>query len=179
MIHGRVSYIDSRISSSSDGCGDIKFRANMLLMRWRYSTMAYFLVGHCNDVIMGAMASQITSLTIVHSTVYTRRRSKKHQNSTSLMNSPQKWPVTRNMFPFDDVIVPVIMLSVHKLNTLLDPYLWATRSPFMTKGYYETSIHWVRQTVIFTSDIPYTIMHQLVFYGRFTICLTRNNYWDP
>ena len=32
---------------------------------------------HYSDVIMGAMASQITSLVIVYSTVYTRRRSKK------------------------------------------------------------------------------------------------------
>ena len=34
-------------------------------------------LGHYNDVIMGAMASQITSLTIVYTTVYSRRRSKK------------------------------------------------------------------------------------------------------
>ena len=32
---------------------------------------------HYSDVIMDAMASQITSLTIVYSTVYSRRRSKK------------------------------------------------------------------------------------------------------
>ena len=32
---------------------------------------------HYNDVIMDAMASQITSLTIVFSTVYSKRRSKK------------------------------------------------------------------------------------------------------
>ena len=32
---------------------------------------------HYNDVIVNAMASQITSLTIVYSTVYSRRRSKK------------------------------------------------------------------------------------------------------
>ena len=32
---------------------------------------------HCNDVMMSTMASQITSLTVVYSTVYSRRRSKK------------------------------------------------------------------------------------------------------
>ena len=32
---------------------------------------------HYNDIIMSAMASQITSLTIIYSTVYSRRRSKK------------------------------------------------------------------------------------------------------
>ena len=55
---------------------------------------------------MSAMVSQITSLTIVYSTVYSRRRSKKHQSSASLafvkgihrwpVNSPHKGPVTRN-----------------------------------------------------------------------------------
>ena len=68
---------------------------------------------HYNDVIMGSMASQITSLTIVHSAVYSDK--KKHQSSASLafvrgihwgpVNSPHKWPVTRKMFPFGDVIV--------------------------------------------------------------------------
>ena len=70
---------------------------------------------HYNDVIMSAMASQITSLTIVYSTVYSRRRSKKHQSSASLafvrgihrwpVNSPHTGPVTRKMFPFDNVIM--------------------------------------------------------------------------
>ena len=36
---------------------------------------------HYSDVIMGAMASQITSLTIVYSTVYSSADNRKHQNS--------------------------------------------------------------------------------------------------
>ena len=36
-----------------------------------------WMSNHYNDVIMGAMSSQITSLTIGYSTVYSRRRSKK------------------------------------------------------------------------------------------------------
>ena len=65
---------------------------------------------HYGDVIMGAIASQITSLTIVHSTVYSDADQRKHQSSASLafvrgpVNSPHKWPVTRKMLPFDDVI---------------------------------------------------------------------------
>ena len=64
---------------------------------------------------MGAIASQITSLTIVYSTVYSDADQNKHQSSASLafvrgihrgpVNSPHKWPVTRKMFPFDDVIM--------------------------------------------------------------------------
>ena len=70
---------------------------------------------HYNDVIMGVMASQITSLTIVYSTVYSGADQRKHQSSASLafvwgihrgpLNSPHKWPVTRKMFPFDDIIM--------------------------------------------------------------------------
>ena len=70
---------------------------------------------HYNDVIMGAIAAQITSLTIVYSIVYSDADQRKHQSSASLafvrrihrgpVNSPHKWPVTRKMFPFDDVIV--------------------------------------------------------------------------
>ena len=64
---------------------------------------------------MGAIAFQITSLTIVYSTVYSGADQSKHQSSASLafvwgihrrpVNSPHKWPVTRKMFPFDDVIM--------------------------------------------------------------------------
>ena len=39
---------------------------------------------HYNDVIMGAMASQITSLTIVYSTVYAGADQRKYQRSASL-----------------------------------------------------------------------------------------------
>ena len=72
---------------------------------------------HYGDIIMGAIASQITSLTIVYSTVYSDTDQRKHQSSASLafvwaihrgpVNSPHKWPVTRKMFPFDDVIMKV------------------------------------------------------------------------
>ena len=59
---------------------------------------------------MGAMVSQITSLTIVFSTVYSDADQRKHQSSASLIhrapvNSPHKWPVTRKMLPFHDVIM--------------------------------------------------------------------------
>ena len=70
---------------------------------------------HYGDVITGAIASQITSLTIVYSTVYSDAYQRKHESLASLafvwgihrspVNSPHKWPVTRNMFPFDDVIM--------------------------------------------------------------------------
>ena len=75
----------------------------------------YDKIMHYDDVIMGAIGPQITSLTIVYSTVYSGADQSKHQSSASLafvwgihrgpVNSPHKWPVTRKMFPFDDVIM--------------------------------------------------------------------------
>ena len=64
---------------------------------------------------MCAIASQITSLTIVYSIIYSDADQRKHQSSASLafvwviywgpVYSPHKRPVTRKMFPFDDVIM--------------------------------------------------------------------------
>ena len=72
-------------------------------------------ISHYCDVIMGPVASKITSLTIVYSAVYSDADQRKHQSSASLafmrgihrgpVNSPHKWPVSRTMFPFDDVIM--------------------------------------------------------------------------
>ena len=80
---------------------------------------------HYRDVIMGAMACQITSLTLVYSIVYLSAYQRKHQSSASLafvrgihlwpVNSPHKSPVTRKMFPVDVVIIFIrfSMLSEH------------------------------------------------------------------
>ena len=75
---------------------------------------------HYHDVIMGTMASQITGLTSVYSTV-SGADQRKHQSSALLafvwgihrgpVNSPHKWPVTRKMFLFDDVIMSRVWIS--------------------------------------------------------------------
>ena len=74
---------------------------------------------------MDSIASQITSPTIVYSTVHSGSDQRKHQSSASLafvweihrwpVNFPHKWPVTRKMFPFDDVI------RQHTLSTCVHP----------------------------------------------------------
>ena len=66
---------------------------------------------------MTMLASQITSLPVVCSIVYSDVNQRKHQSSASLafvreihrgpVNFPHKWPVTRKMFPFDDVIMSI------------------------------------------------------------------------
>ena len=78
---------------------------------------------------MGAKASQATSLAIVYSTVYSDADQGKHQSSASLafvrrihrgpVNSPHKWPITRNMFPFDDVIMDAYQLYAAEYQVLI------------------------------------------------------------
>ena len=70
---------------------------------------------HYNDVIMNVMASQITGVSMVCSTVCSAPNQRKLQRSASLafvrrihqwpMNSPHNGPVMLKMFPFDNVIM--------------------------------------------------------------------------
>ena len=87
---------------------------------------------HHNDVTMSTIASQITSLTIAHSTVCPCVNQRNHQSSASLsfvrgihrwsVNFPHKWTVTRKMFPFDDVIMYTKLV--------LTSYFWIFRPYF-------------------------------------------------
>ena len=105
-------------------------------------------VRHYSDVIIGAMASQITSPTIVYSTVYSGADQRKHQSSASLafvrgihrwpVNSPHKGAVTRKMFPFVDVIMTSLSLrgsckeASNGIKTFMriEPHVWeATGCP--------------------------------------------------
>ena len=101
---------------------------------------------HYNDVIMGTIASQITSLMIVYSTVYSDANQRKHQSSASLafvqgihwrpVNSPHKWPVVQKIFPFDDVIMkgPVMWEKIKSYKRLsqhshkISPYIMLSGS---------------------------------------------------
>ena len=95
-----LSFVESYFKSSGVACV-IHF---LNLLQWRHNEPE---------------ASQITSITIVYSTVYSRRRSKKASKLRaslafvwgihwSPVNSPHKGQVTRKMFPFDDVIMSFV-----------------------------------------------------------------------
>ena len=82
---------------------------------------------HYIDIIMSAMASQITSVSMVCSTVCSGVDQRKHQSSASLafvrgifrwpVNSPLKVLVTPKMFPLDDD--DVIMSTVFHGNKFI------------------------------------------------------------
>ena len=70
---------------------------------------------HYSDVILSLMSSKLIGVSIIYPTVCSGADQRKHQSSASLafvrgihwwpVNSPHKGPVTRNMSPFDDVII--------------------------------------------------------------------------
>ena len=102
------TYYPGTFSSLSSYCNSFEHRVALDGITW------HLLMTHYNDVIMYVMASQIITLTIVYSSVYSGTDQWK-QSSASLsfvrgihrwpVNSPHKWPVTLKMFPFDDVIM--------------------------------------------------------------------------
>ena len=92
-----------------------------LLKMWRYADRSasnghqvtcpnVYFISHYSEVTMSAMASQITGISGVCSTVCWGAHQRQHQSSSSLafvreihrwpVNSPHKGPVTRKMFPF-------------------------------------------------------------------------------
>ena len=75
----------------------------------------WWMIYNYSDVMMNTMAPRIIGVSIVYSTVCSGADQNQHQSSASLafvrgihrspVNSPHKGPVTRKMFPFDDVIM--------------------------------------------------------------------------
>ena len=142
-----------------DWCVLCTFTNNLLLPAFiRLLLVTWFPRFHYSDAIMGAMASQITSLTIGYSTVYSGADQRKHQSSASLAfvrgNSPRKWPVMRKLFPFDDVIMshcvyPSLIVDVVFANVL------STRSFGSSYGpWYE--IKDIVQDIEFSYDISFS-----------------------
>ena len=74
-----------------------------------YKVSFMWKLSHYSDAIMSAVASQITSLTIVYSIAYSDADQRKLAFVRGIhrwpVNSPHKGPVTRKLFPFDDVIM--------------------------------------------------------------------------
>ena len=94
---------------------------------------------HYNDVIIGAMASQIASLRIVYATIYSGCRSKKTSklcvtdlcagNSTVTGEFPAQMASNAEMFTFDDVIMLVQVMAVRQ-----QTIAWANFDPDLCCG---------------------------------------------
>ena len=108
----------------------IHFPTPNLWKAWLNSVTSVWFHKHYDDVIMSAMASQITGVSIVYSSVCSGADQRKYQRSVFLTfvsgihrwpekNSPHKGPVTRKMFPFDDVITSAIEGTLANTGTIL------------------------------------------------------------
>ena len=90
-------------------------------------------LAHYGDVIMSALVSQIAGVSIVWSTVCSCTNQRKRQNPRhwplrgESTGSHQKGPITRKMFPFDDVIMP---------NNTDSTVTYSTQLTFMYPGKY-------------------------------------------
>ena len=72
------------------------------------------IAGHYSDVIMRTMASQITSLTIIYSTVYSGADQRKHQSSASLafVRGIHRWPWLLNhvvLYHFEHYLSEIVI----------------------------------------------------------------------
>ena len=118
---------------------------------WHYSYTSVTLLGqgvvrilHYNGDTVNAMATQITGVWIVYKAVCSGADQRKHQSSASLayvrgihrwqVNSPDKGPVTRKMFPFDDVIMTTCKLINMKLQIMGNFYQTGQTKHFL-KGF--------------------------------------------
>ena len=111
------------------------WRHDMDTWRWRHNNYS--------DVIMG--------IAIVYSTVYSGADQRKHQTSAPLafvrgihrwpVNSPRKWPVTRKIFPFDDVIMDKGRWrhNIKRLSALISLCEW---SRLLMDSPHKTTGHW-------------------------------------
>ena len=122
-VFGDINNIDITFSRIQQ-CKDSAIRS---LKKW----IRKMIHSHHSDVVMSTKASQVTSLTIVYSTVYSGTDERKHQSSASLsivrgiprwpVNSPCKESLTRKMPPFDDV-------------TMVHCHAQLTHQPYSTSG---------------------------------------------
>ena len=118
--------------------------ASFWLATWarRHQQPPYWLCCHYNDVIMGAIASQITCLPIVYSKVYSGADQRKHQSSASYISNSHRAKCLfvrlfvlyrRYIIPYP---VPTTSKWVHFLIKVFINTFWATLHLHLT--------HWDR-----------------------------------
>ena len=186
---------------------------NYYSFTWQYSLLQHGC-DHYSDVIMGTVASQITSLTIVNSTVHSGADKRKRQSSASLdfvrgihrwpVNSPHKGPVTRKMFPFDDIIMNTAHPPIIRPSTPAYNKHCISRRARTLCSWVQSMFHFIHQRragssinntyVIFTctcteviytftlkntnkNDDKYTLDTRVIRYGRLYKQHLNNTFW--
>ena len=80
----RLFFSSIRAFYRHKACTEFIFYVCFIVVWDRLALLIFLNARHYSDVTMGAIASQITSLTIVYSTVYSDADQRKHQSSASL-----------------------------------------------------------------------------------------------
>ena len=120
LLHKLAIFSGFTLGRSHDCSGESKVTLGPTYNKAQLSAnhMHYSGSAHYSDIIMSAIVSQITGVSIVYSAVCSGEDQRKHQSSASLgrihvptarwpVNSLHKGPVTRKMPPFHDVIMNV------------------------------------------------------------------------
>ena len=104
---------------------------------------------HYSDVIIEAMASQITGVSILYTSVFQAQideniKGPRHWplwGEFSGVNSPHKGPITRKMLPFDDVIMfnmrfvaPGMVICIIKIRRSWDRFIFISGIPGWKDG---------------------------------------------
>ena len=136
---------------------------------------------HHRDVTMGAMASLITSLTSVHSTVHSGTDERKHQSSASLVfvwgnhrspvNSPHKGPVTQKMFPFDDVIMEWHQVSFQSIMLPFIVWRLMTLSCYLPQCY-DIDHQKQKLSLVQIKEFYVCVMHYNICMASIILCLS-------
>ena len=144
---------------------------------------------------MDWIASQITSLPVVCSIVYSGVNQRKHQSSASLafvreihrgpVNFPHKWPVTRKMFPFDDVIMFAVAYCIivpdpiFRMALFCEISCWNNISDYYTVLNPYNLICWQLTTLHYTGVFFWMAMFHLVFNKNdYRYHSNATNYWN-
>ena len=134
----RHSHVDKMVSLYWNGC-----QRNIKVSKAPYIWFAFCCVllrfgtgyfTHCSDVIMDAMASQITSFTIVYSTVYSCADQRNHQSSASLALCEGNSPLTGE-FPSQRASNVSIWWR-HRVLGLLHCHGWHSHNKNSTTSYF-------------------------------------------
>ena len=117
---------------------------------------------------MTMLAYQITSLTVVYSIVYSGVNQRKHQSSASLafvweihrgpVNFPHKWPVTRKLLPFDDVIMQTDKTTWHLGHKYMCVYIHIYIYIIIYIHICSWYVHRTRPGVMWSHRIMFTIL---------------------